>query len=70
MQKRKCRRNNYRNHRHNGKIIVLRIIICWDFPAGAVDKTLCSQCRGPGVRSLVSELDSTYMPQLRPSANK
>ena len=22
--------------------------IFWDFPGGAVDKTLCSQCRGPG----------------------
>ena len=20
----------------------------WDFPGGSVDKTLCSQCRGPG----------------------
>ena len=29
-----------------------------DFPGGTVVKTLCSQCRGPG-------LDPTCMPQLR-----
>ena len=30
-----------------------------DFPGGLAVKTLRSQCRGPGVRSLVRELDST-----------
>ena len=30
-----------------------------DFPAGPVAKTLCSQCRGLGVLSLVRELDPT-----------
>ena len=33
-----------------------------DFSGGAVDKTLCSQCR---VQSLVSDLDPTCMLQLR-----
>ena len=28
-----------------------------DFPGGPVAKTPCSQCRGPGVQSLVKELD-------------
>ena len=31
----------------------------WDFPGGPVAKTLSSQCRGPGVRFLVRELDPT-----------
>ena len=30
-----------------------------DFPGGPVAKTLHSQCRGPGVRALVRELEST-----------
>ena len=30
-----------------------------DFPGGLGVKTLGSQCRGPGVQSLVRELDST-----------
>ena len=30
------------------------------FPGGSVAKTLCSQCRGPQVWSLVGELDLTY----------
>ena len=33
----------------------------WDFPGGAVNKTLRSQCRGPGVR----ELHLTCMLQVR-----
>lgn len=28
-----------------------------DFPGGSVVKTLCSQSKGPGVLSLVGELD-------------
>ena len=31
----------------------------WDFPGGPVAKTPCSQCRGPGVPSLVGKLDPT-----------
>ena len=31
-----------------------------DFPGDPVAKTLCSQCRGPGVWSLVRELDPIY----------
>ena len=30
-----------------------------DFPGGPVGKTQCSQCRVPGVQSLVRELDPT-----------
>ena len=36
-----------------------------DFPGGAMDKTLRSQCRGPGFNPWVRELDPTCMPQLR-----
>ena len=42
------------------KIRHRRVII----PGDPVTKTLCSQCRGPGVQSLVRELRS-YMPQLK-----
>ena len=30
-----------------------------DFPGGPVSKAPCSQCRGPGVRSLVRDVDPT-----------
>ena len=36
-----------------------------DFSGGTVDKTPRSQCSGPRVRSLLRELDTTRMPQLR-----
>ena len=35
-----------------------------DFPGGPVAKTPCSQCRGPGIQSLVRELEA-HMSQLR-----
>ena len=35
-----------------------------DFPGGPGAKTLCCQCRGAGVRSLVGKL-SSHIPQLR-----
>ena len=41
----------------------------WDFPGGPVVKTLSSQCRGPGVQSLVRDTGS-HMPQLGPRAVK
>ena len=37
----------------------LRFKVVRDLPRGPVAKTLHSQFRGPGVRSLVRELDST-----------
>lgn len=33
-----------------------------DFPGGPISQTLCFQCKGPQVRSLVGELGS-YMPR-------
>ena len=45
-------------------------IMC--FPGGQVGKTLCSQCIGAGVQSVVRELDPS-MPQLKvfmPQLNK
>ena len=48
-------------------VLALRVVLALsssrvgleDFPGGLVSKTLCSQCREPGVRSLVRELDPT-----------
>ena len=36
-----------------------------DFPVGPAVKTLCSQCRGSGIQSLVRELRS-HIPQVSP----
>ena len=36
-----------------------------DFPGDPVGKTLCSQCRGPGIDPWLEELDPTCMAQLR-----
>ena len=36
---------------------LLKLKIYGDFPGGPGAKTLCCQCRGPGVQSLVRELD-------------
>ena len=33
---------------------------CWNFPDCPVLKNLCSQWRGPGVQSLLTDLDSTF----------
>ena len=41
-----------------------------DFPGGPVAKTLRSQCKTAWVPSLVRDLDTTCMPQLRPSTAK
>ena len=48
-------------------VLALRVVLALsssrvgleNFPGGLVSKTLCSQCREPGVRSLVRELDPT-----------
>ena len=39
--------------------VMLKISQARDFPSGPVAKTLSSQCKGPGVRFLVRELDPT-----------
>ena len=53
------------NKRGNREKIASSINVGRDFPGGPVGKTPCSQCRWPGVQSLVGELDPTCMPQLR-----
>ena len=45
--------------------LTLMIKVFRGLPGGPVGKTPCSQWRGPGVRSLVRELDPACMPQLR-----
>ena len=44
---------------HHNTVIILQLKINRDFPGGPAAKTLHSQCRGPGFKSLVRELDPT-----------